>query len=183
MEIKWVDTHCHLQLLNKNLDENHFKNIEFLVIPGVDVESSSKAKEISSSLEVESYWSAGLHPHDAKLLDTQRHDLEKLFVEADLIGETGLDFYRNLSTKEEQRENFLFHLEFSKQLNKPNGFDKFVAVSIGGGFGGKETQSFLFAAITSIAAKKLSKPVKLRVDRDDDMIMTGKRHDFYLIMK
>ena len=49
---------------------------------------------------------------------------------------------------------------------------------IGGGFGGKETQSFLFAAITSIAAKKLSKPVKLRVDRDDDMIMTGKRHDF-----
>ena len=119
MEIKWVDTHCHLQLLNKNLDENHFKNIEFLVIPGVDVESSSKAKEISSSLEVESYWSAGLHPHDAKLLDTQRHDLEKLFVEADLIGETGLDFYRNLSTKEEQRENFLFHLEFSKQLNKP----------------------------------------------------------------
>ena len=55
METKWVDTHCHLQLLNKNLDENHFKNIEFLVIPGVDVESSSKAKEISSSLEVESY--------------------------------------------------------------------------------------------------------------------------------
>ncbi len=49
---------------------------------------------------------------------------------------------------------------------------------IGGGFGGKETQSFLFAAITSIAAKKISKPVKLRVDRDDDMIMTGKRHDF-----
>ena len=49
---------------------------------------------------------------------------------------------------------------------------------IGGGFGGKETQSFLFAAITSIAAKKLSKPIKLRVDRDDDMIMTGKRHDF-----
>ena len=49
---------------------------------------------------------------------------------------------------------------------------------IGGGFGGKETQSFLFASITSIAAKKLSKPEKLRVDRDDDMIMTGKRHDF-----
>ncbi len=53
-----------------------------------------------------------------------------------------------------------------------------VVRRIGGGFGGKETQSFLFAAITSIAAKKLSKPVKLRVDRDDDMIMTGKRHDF-----
>jgi xanthine dehydrogenase large subunit len=49
---------------------------------------------------------------------------------------------------------------------------------IGGGFGGKETQSFLFAAISSIAAKKLNRPVKLRIDRDDDMIMTGKRHQF-----
>ena len=53
-----------------------------------------------------------------------------------------------------------------------------VVRRIGGGFGGKETQSFLFAAITSIAAKKTNRPVKLRVDRDDDMIMTGKRHDF-----
>ncbi len=50
---------------------------------------------------------------------------------------------------------------------------------IGGGFGGKETQSFIFAAITSILAKKLNKPVKLRLDRDEDMILTGKRHDFY----
>ena len=49
---------------------------------------------------------------------------------------------------------------------------------IGGGFGGKETQSFLFAAISSIASKKLNRPVKLRIDRDDDMIMTGKRHQF-----
>ena len=50
---------------------------------------------------------------------------------------------------------------------------------IGGGFGGKETQSFLFAAITAILAKKLKRAIKLRVDRDDDMILTGKRHDFY----
>jgi len=50
---------------------------------------------------------------------------------------------------------------------------------IGGGFGGKETQSFLFAAITAIFAKKLKRAVKLKVDRDDDMIITGKRHDFY----
>ena len=50
---------------------------------------------------------------------------------------------------------------------------------IGGGFGGKESQSFLFAAITSIFSKKLNRAVKLRADRDDDMIITGKRHDFY----
>ncbi len=50
---------------------------------------------------------------------------------------------------------------------------------IGGGFGGKETQSFIFAAICTLLAKKTKCPVKLRMDRDDDIIITGKRHDFY----
>jgi xanthine dehydrogenase large subunit len=49
---------------------------------------------------------------------------------------------------------------------------------MGGGFGGKETQSNLFAAAAAIGAVKLNCPVKIRPSRDDDMIMTGKRHDF-----
>ncbi|MCY0150460.1 xanthine dehydrogenase molybdopterin binding subunit [Hoeflea sp. G2-23] len=49
---------------------------------------------------------------------------------------------------------------------------------MGGGFGGKETQANQFAAIAAIAAKKLNRAVKIRPDRDDDMIITGKRHDF-----
>jgi len=49
---------------------------------------------------------------------------------------------------------------------------------MGGGFGGKETQSAHFAAIASLAAIKTGRPAKLRLDRDDDMVMTGKRHDF-----
>ena len=49
---------------------------------------------------------------------------------------------------------------------------------MGGGFGGKETQPNLFASIAAIAAKKTGRAVKLRPDRDDDMIATGKRHDF-----
>lgn len=49
---------------------------------------------------------------------------------------------------------------------------------MGGGFGGKETQSNLFAVVAALAARKLKRPVKLRPDRDDDMIITGKRHDF-----
>lgn len=49
---------------------------------------------------------------------------------------------------------------------------------MGGGFGGKETQMNLFAAVAAVAAKKFGKAVKLRPDRDDDMIATGKRHDF-----
>ncbi len=49
---------------------------------------------------------------------------------------------------------------------------------MGGGFGGKETQSTLIAAAASLAAVKTGRPAKLRLDRDDDMILTGKRHDF-----
>ena len=49
---------------------------------------------------------------------------------------------------------------------------------MGGGFGGKESQSAQFACIAAIAAQRLRRPVKLRLDRDDDMMITGKRHDF-----
>jgi xanthine dehydrogenase large subunit len=49
---------------------------------------------------------------------------------------------------------------------------------MGGGFGGKESQSALWAAAAAIAADKLQRPVKLRADRDDDMLVTGKRHCF-----
>ncbi|SAK76758.1 xanthine dehydrogenase [Caballeronia temeraria] len=49
---------------------------------------------------------------------------------------------------------------------------------MGGGFGGKESQSGIFACCAALAAWKLLCPVKLRPDRDDDMMITGKRHDF-----
>jgi xanthine dehydrogenase large subunit len=49
---------------------------------------------------------------------------------------------------------------------------------MGGGFGGKESQSALPACVAAIAAKKLNRPVKLRLDRDDDFLVTGRRHGF-----
>jgi xanthine dehydrogenase large subunit len=59
--------------------------------------------------------------------------------------------------------------------------DNAVTVEVrrtGGGFGGKESQPALIAAIAALAAAKTARPAKLRLDRDDDMILTGKRHDF-----
>ena len=59
--------------------------------------------------------------------------------------------------------------------------DSFVTCQVrrmGGGFGGKETQATQWAAIAALAAHITHRPCKLRLDRDDDMIMTGKRHDF-----
>jgi xanthine dehydrogenase large subunit len=49
---------------------------------------------------------------------------------------------------------------------------------MGGGFGGKESQPGLFACVAALLARKTGRAIKLRVDRDDDMMMTGKRHDF-----
>ena len=50
---------------------------------------------------------------------------------------------------------------------------------MGGGFGGKETQAGHMAVWAAIAANKLRRPVKLRMDRDDDFMVTGKRHPFW----
>lgn len=49
---------------------------------------------------------------------------------------------------------------------------------MGGGFGGKETQAGHLAVWAAVAAHKLQRPVKLRLDRDDDFMLTGKRHPF-----
>jgi len=49
---------------------------------------------------------------------------------------------------------------------------------MGGGFGGKESQAALIAAAAAVLAHKTQRPVKLRLDRDADMLITGKRHDF-----
>jgi xanthine dehydrogenase large subunit len=51
---------------------------------------------------------------------------------------------------------------------------------MGGGFGGKEGQASIFSQSAALAAHRLRRPVKLRVGRDDDMLITGKRHDFRL---
>ncbi len=49
---------------------------------------------------------------------------------------------------------------------------------MGGGFGGKEGNASIFSQSAALAAWKLRRPVKLRANRDDDMMITGKRHDF-----
>jgi xanthine dehydrogenase large subunit len=54
---------------------------------------------------------------------------------------------------------------------------------MGGAFGGKESQAAQWAALAALAAHVTRRPAKMRLDRDDDMIMTGKRHDFRVDFK
>jgi len=49
---------------------------------------------------------------------------------------------------------------------------------MGGAFGGKESQAAQWACLAALAAHVTGRPAKCRLDRDEDMIMTGKRHDF-----
>ena len=66
----------------------------------------------------------------------------------------------------------------SRVLNVPTNAVTVELRRMGGGFGGKESQPGLIAAIASLVATKTGRPAKLRLDRDDDMMMTGKRHEF-----
>jgi xanthine dehydrogenase large subunit len=63
-------------------------------------------------------------------------------------------------------------------LSVPNNAVTVECRRMGGAFGGKETQGNLFACIAALVAKKTGRAAKIRPDRDDDMVITGKRHDF-----
>ena len=67
----------------------------------------------------------------------------------------------------------------SHVLGLPRNMVTVQSPRMGGGFGGKETQSNAFAALVALAAKRTSRPVRVQLDRDLDMQLTGKRHPFH----
>ncbi|MDZ4089289.1 MAG: xanthine dehydrogenase molybdopterin binding subunit [Tabrizicola sp.] len=54
---------------------------------------------------------------------------------------------------------------------------------MGGGFGGKESQGNALAIACAVAAKATGRPCRMRYDRDDDMVITGKRHDLRILYR
>ncbi len=71
----------------------------------------------------------------------------------------------------------------AKMLGLPDASVTCECRRMGGGFGGKESQAAQWAALAALAAHVTGRPAKCRLDRDDDMIMTGKRHDMRLDWK
>jgi xanthine dehydrogenase molybdopterin binding subunit len=67
----------------------------------------------------------------------------------------------------------------SEVLGVPRNSIVVQAPRMGGGFGGKEVQGNTFAALVALAAVRTGKPVRMQLDRDLDMMITGKRHPFY----
>jgi xanthine dehydrogenase large subunit len=66
----------------------------------------------------------------------------------------------------------------ARVLNIPNNRVVVTCLRMGGGFGGKETQANPFATVAAIAAHKTGRPVRIKLKRHHDMILTGKRHGF-----
>ncbi|MBL1434966.1 MAG: xanthine dehydrogenase molybdopterin binding subunit [Rhodobacteraceae bacterium] len=66
----------------------------------------------------------------------------------------------------------------AKALDKPFHAVRVETRRMGGGFGGKESQGNALAVSCAVVALRLNRPAKMRYDRDDDMVITGKRHDF-----
>ena len=66
----------------------------------------------------------------------------------------------------------------AEALNLPFHAVRVETRRMGGGFGGKESQGNALAVACAVVARRLNRPAKMRYDREDDMLITGKRHDF-----
>jgi xanthine dehydrogenase large subunit len=66
----------------------------------------------------------------------------------------------------------------ARVLDIPDAYVTAEVRRMGGGFGGKESQATQWAVTAALAATVTGRPCKIRLDRDDDFILTGKRHDF-----
>lgn len=121
------DSHAHL-------DANQFENDRDLVIkraklndvayimnPGADFESSVKAVALAEQYDF-IFAGVGIHPHDAETVDTlMLEQLESMAKKASVkaIGEIGLDYYRDLSPRNVQKEVFIEQIRMAKKLNLP----------------------------------------------------------------
>ncbi len=119
----WVDSHCHLFASDDDpevlLERAAAADVEWLMCPGIDLETSLQAHRLSTADRSRVLWAAGLHPHDATQWAEEGMRLEALIADADAIGECGLDYYRDLSPRSVQRDVFREQLRLSAELDKP----------------------------------------------------------------
>lgn len=117
----WVDTHCHLQLDDRPADVllRRASEVDWLVVPGVDASTSLGSITLARAHPERILPTAGLHPHDAASWPDQAGTIEELALSVAAIGETGLDFYRELSPRDQQEASFRAQIALAVELGKP----------------------------------------------------------------
>lgn len=120
-----LDTHCHLNYIKEPVEQlvaNAQKaGVEKIINIGVDEESSRISVEYSEKFDAV-YATVGVHPHDAKTLTddlmAQLREWSKL-KKVVAVGEIGLDYYRDLSPRNIQKEAFIKQLELAVEQKLP----------------------------------------------------------------
>jgi len=112
----WVDTHCHLQLDEREPAAllGRADLVDWLVAPGVDATTSIASVALADQFPGRVLATAGLHPHDASKWSHEKETVVALAPLVAAIGETGLDFYRNLSPREDQEHALREQLELAR---------------------------------------------------------------------
>ena len=122
-----IDSHCHLHMDYYDKDRQQVirrsreGGLALMITVGIDTEDSWRALTLAQG-EPDIFCTVGIHPHDAG--EATEHDMERLEAMAReekvvAIGETGLDYYRNLSPRETQKKIFIQELELARSLKKP----------------------------------------------------------------
>lgn len=122
-----IDTHCHLndeKLIERTqsiLSDFEKDGLECAVCVGYDLPSSEFAVELSERYE-KLYAAVGVHPHDATTLNDEAIERLAVLAQRDkvvAIGEIGLDYYYDLSPREEQKKAFARQIELANELKLP----------------------------------------------------------------
>jgi TatD DNase family protein len=123
-----VDSHCHLQDRAFDIDRDEVlaraasAGVNRLLVPGYDLPSSRRAIELAARHPAVIFAAVGIHPHFvAKASEADWAELADLAASAEVVavGEIGLDYFRNLSPPEIQREAFDRQLGLAANLAKP----------------------------------------------------------------
>ena len=119
-----VDTHCHLFLMDRDpaavVEGARASGVGTLVCVGIDPGSSVRSLELAESFRGV-FATAGMHPHTASELDVPAERAIEELLGSPLVlgvGETGLDFYRMLSPREEQERAFRVHIALARETGK-----------------------------------------------------------------
>jgi len=122
-----TDTHCHLHLRQFDPDRDavvaraEANEVTKIIEVGLDLESNRKAIALATRYP-QVYAAVGIHPHEAgKATRESWEELRSLASRPDVvaIGETGLDYYRDYSPREEQKEALKRQLSLARELKKP----------------------------------------------------------------
>lgn len=120
-----VDTHCHLFLMDlepqRVLEDARRVGVGTLICAGIDPESSRTSVELAESFRGV-FATAGMHPHTASAMDAAAGaGIEELLSNPRTVavGETGLDFFRMLSPREDQEANLRLHVAMAREADLP----------------------------------------------------------------